>query len=100
MSASTFIVSIALSLGYPGDAAHRPAPAPVKTMPNFILPGPFVPYLYPVVPSAVVIAHPNWYPYPGPAWWYTNNVTPYHPVRHKSPSPKPGADSKPKEKGR
>jgi hemoglobin len=29
-----------------------------------------------------VIAHPEWYPWPGPAYWYANNVSPYHPVSH------------------
>lgn len=43
----------------------------------------FEPYLYPVVPAPVVIAHPNWYRWPGPAYWYKNNVTPYNAVYHK-----------------
>jgi hypothetical protein len=84
--------------------ADSPVPPPgakgpvvVQALPNFINPGPFVPYLYPYVPAPVVIAHPNWYRYPGPAWWYANNVSPYHPVHHDvTPMPK----EKDKKKGR
>ena len=51
---------------------------------NFITPTPngYVPNFYPLVPAPVVIAHPEWYPHPGPAYWYANNVTPYHAVYH------------------
>src|SRR3954469_7633351 len=47
-----------------------------------ITPYGYVPNLYPVVPQPVVIAHPSWYPYPGPAYYYSNHVTPYHAVVH------------------
>ncbi len=79
----------------PGTVVVAPAPlVPVPLNPNFILPGPYIPNLYPVVPQPVVIAHPNWYPYPGPAWWYQNNISPYNPVQHvvlvvPQPLPKP-----------
>lgn len=42
----------------------------------------YVPNFYPFVPQPVVIAHPEWYPHPGPAYYYGNNVSPYHPVYH------------------
>lgn len=51
---------------------------------NFVARSPhgYHPNLYPIVPAPVVIAHPDWYPNPGPAYWYGNNVTPYHAVHH------------------
>jgi len=56
----------------PGVEANYVVPVPGGSVPNF----------YPLVPQPVVIAHPNWYPYPGPAYYYGNNVTPYHAVHH------------------
>ena len=110
----TLVLSLALAFGAPKAPAKSPGPVhvppsgviavpvplefvPVPLNPNFILPGPYVPYLYPVVPQPVVIAHPNWYPYPGPAWWYQNNISPYNPVHHvvfAQPLPKPGPAGK------
>ena len=80
MSSSLFTAILALSVGQP--LPPPPVAIVVPAHPNFILPGPYIPYLYPVVPAPVVMAHPNWYPYPGPAWWYRNNISPYNPVYH------------------
>jgi hemoglobin len=65
----------------PGVEANYVTPVPGGTIPNF----------YPLVPQPVVIAHPEWYSYPGPAYWYTNNVSPYHPVYHGMVPAVPGA---------
>ena len=56
----------------PGVEANYVVPVPGGAVPNF----------YPMVPAPVVIAHPDWYPSPGPAYYYGNNVTPYHSVYH------------------
>jgi hypothetical protein len=64
---------------YPPPPLIEPA-----TIDNFVVPVPggSVPNFYPLVPQPVVILHPEWYSYPGPAYWYTNNASPYHPVVH------------------
>jgi hypothetical protein len=90
--------SVAQPPHHPEHPGHGPGPVVVvQAHPNFINPGPFIPYLYPSVPAPVVIAHPNWYRYPGPAWWYANNISPYHPVQHVV-NPLPLPDGKGKEK--
>src|SRR5436190_1847012 len=84
MLSSLFLSALAFST--PGGTAQDVIVQPVivaRPHPNFILPGPYVPNFYPLVPSPVVIAHPNWYYYPGPAYWYANNISPYNPVNHK-----------------
>jgi hemoglobin len=90
---SAFVAFLALSAGqppYPPPPAAPHYPPPYPFHPNFVVPawsGP-VPNYYPIVPTPVVLAHPSWYPYPGPAWWYTNAISPYNPVRHlQSPEP-------------
>jgi hypothetical protein len=89
MLSSLFLSAIAFSAG---DSLYEDVAPPPVVRPgtNFILPGPYVPNFYPLVPSPVVMAHPNWYYYPGPAYWYANNVSPYNPVHHKPVAmPKP-----------
>ena len=102
---SAVLLTTAMGLGQPvhpahhvGMPIHHPPGIHFVTEPNFIkvrvLPPSgecagsapavvFEPNLYPVVPAPVVIAHPNWYRWPGPAYWYTNHVTPYNAVYHK-----------------
>jgi hemoglobin len=90
MSPTLFTAVLMLS---PGQGVPYAPPAVLFPPPPFIepgveanyvvpVPGGAVPNFYPLVPQPVVIAHPEWYSYPGPAYWYTNNVTPYHPVYH------------------
>ena len=90
MSTTLFAALLTLT---PGQGVPYSPPAVLNPPPPFIEPGVeanyvqltpagYVPYLYPVVPQPVVIAHPDWYPNPGPAYYYGNNVTPYHPVYH------------------
>lgn len=108
MSAS-LLLSLALTVGQPPEAKvgvivpPPPPPPPVIVFPpphpNFVTPGPYFPNLYPVVPQPVVIAHPNWYEYPGPAYWYRNHITPYHlVVHHPMPPPKVKVVEKKEEK--
>src|SRR3954466_16138281 len=91
MSTTMFAALLALTPGqgvpYSPPAVHNPPPPFIEpgTEANFVTPipgGGYVPNLYPIVPQPVVIADPNWYPYPGPAYWYANNVSPYPPVYH------------------
>ena len=90
MNATLLTAVLALSPGqgvpYAPPAVLFPPPPYIEpgTEANFVtpVPGGAVPNFYPLVPQPVVIAHPEWYSYPGPAYWYTNNVTPYHPVVH------------------
>jgi hypothetical protein len=94
-----FVVALSLS-DAPAPLAHgAKAGVVAPAHPNFITPGPFVPYLYPYVPAPVVITHPTWYRYPGPAWWYANNISPYHPVHHDV-TPKKKEKEKKDKKGR
>jgi hypothetical protein len=113
---SAVLLTTAMGLGQPvpppppvvvvAKPIHHPPGINFVTEPNFIrvtIIGDqcgtsraiFDPYLYPVVPAAVVVKHPNWYRWPGPAFWYTNNVTPYNAVYHK-PVPPPPVDPKKK----
>jgi hypothetical protein len=89
MFTTVLAAALALSPGQVpfGPPAVQPPPPPripPATIANFIIPSPYgyLPNLYPLVPSPVVMAHPSWYSYPGPAYWYTNNVSPYNPVYH------------------
>jgi len=99
-----FAALVALSPGqgvpYSPPAVLWPPPPLIQpgTEANFIARTPFgyVPNLYPVVPQPVVIAHPDWYPHPGPAYYYGNNVTPYHPVYHGVVHVVPGTPVEPK----
>jgi hemoglobin len=90
MSTTLFAALLTLT---PGQGVPYAPPAVLFPPPPFIEPGTeanfvqrtpvgFVPNFYPLVPQPVVIAHPEWYPWPGPAYWYANNVSPYHPVSH------------------
>jgi hypothetical protein len=83
---SSLLLGLALSIGGPPEPPELFLVLPPH--PNFVTPGPYIPYLYPVVPAPVVMAHPDWYPYPGPAYWYRNCISPYNPVQH-SPAPLP-----------
>jgi hypothetical protein len=95
MSTTVFAALLSLTPGqgvpYAPPAVLYPPPPLIApgTEANFITPGPggYVPNFYPFVPAPVVIAHPGWYPYPGPAYYYANNVTPYHQVIHGVPVP-------------
>jgi hemoglobin len=89
---STTLFAALLSLT-PGQGVPYAPPAVLFPPPPFIEPGVeanyiqrtpagYVPNFYPLVPQPVVIAHPEWYPWPGPAYYYANNVSPYHPVVH------------------
>ena len=104
---SAVLLTTAMGLGQPvpppppvllAPPIHHPPGINFVTEPNYIkvkvAPGAdqcggsgprviFEPYFYPVVPAPVVIAHPQWYRWPGPAYWYKNNVTPYNAVYHK-----------------
>lgn len=90
MSTTLFAALLTLTPGqgvpYAPPAVLFPPPPFIEpgTEANFIqrTPGGYVPNFYPLVPQPVVIAHPEWYPWPGPAYWYANNVSPYHPVHH------------------
>jgi hypothetical protein len=42
------------------------------------------------------MAHPDWYPHPGPVHWYRNEITPYHLVVHPVPPPKVKEEKKKK----
>jgi hemoglobin len=109
MSTTMFAALLALT---PGQGVPFSPPAVLNPPPPFIEPGTeanfvtpipgggYVPNLYPVVPQPVVIAHPDWYPYPGPAYWYANNVSPYHPVYHPVVHAMPGVPVAPGAKGR
>ncbi|HEX3150416.1 MAG TPA: hypothetical protein VHR66_20225 [Gemmataceae bacterium] len=88
MSPTLLATVLMLSPGQPAPIPINPPPLiEPATIVNFVIPTPCgtIPFLYPLVPAPVVLAHPNWYPYPGPAWWYANNVSPYHPVVHAAP---------------
>ena len=93
MFTTVFAAALFLSPGQVpfGPPAVQPPPPPrivPQAIANFIIPSPYgyIPNLYPLVPSPVVIAFPSWYSYPGPAYWYTNNVSPYNPV-YRMPLP-------------
>jgi len=93
MSTTLFAALLSLTPGqgvpYAPPAVLYPPPPLIEpgTEANFIqrTPAGYVPNFYPLVPQPVVIAHPEWYPNPGPAYWYANNVSPYHPVYHAVP---------------
>jgi hemoglobin len=90
MSTTLFAALLTLTPGqgvpYAPPAVLFPPPPFIEpgTEANFIqrTPGGYVPNFYPLVPQPVVIKHPEWYPWPGPGYWYANNVSPYHPVVH------------------
>ena len=88
MSLTVLVLALAPAQGVPySPPAVLYPPAPFigpGVEANFvqITPYGYVPNLYPVVPQPVVIAHPSWYPHPGPAYYYGNNVSPYHAVYH------------------
>lgn len=64
-------------------------------LPNYTTPYPYFPNYYPYVPQPVIMAHPDWYPHPGPVHWYRNEITPYHVVVH-APLPLKPKDEKKK----
>jgi hypothetical protein len=88
MSLTVLVLALTPSQGVPySPPAVLYPPAPFigpGVEANFVQRTPYgyVPNLYPIVPQPVVIGHPEWYPHPGPAYWYANNVTPYHAVYH------------------
>jgi hypothetical protein len=90
MMTTVFAALLSLTPGqgvpYAPPAVLFPPPPFIETGTdlNFVRPTPhgYHPNFYPLVPAPVVIAHPEWYSYPGPAYWYSNNVSPYHPVQH------------------
>lgn len=104
MSTTMFAALVALSPGqgvpYSPPAVLWPPPPLIQpgTEANFITRTPYgyIPNLYPIVPQPVVIAHPDWYPNPGPAYYYGNNVTPYHAVYHGVVHVVPGKPIEPK----
>jgi hypothetical protein len=88
MSLTVLVLALTPSQGVPYSPPAVLYPPPPLIEPgveaNFIQRTPvgYVPNFYPLVPQPVVIAHPEWYPHPGPAYYYGNNVSPYHPVYH------------------
>ena len=88
MSLTVLVLALAPSQGVPyAPPMVLNPPAPIigpGVEANYIQISPvgYVPNFYPFVPAPVVIAHPDWYPNPGPAYYYANNVTPYHAVHH------------------
>ena len=88
MSLSVLVLALAPAQGVPYAPPAVLYPPPPVIGPgveaNYVQITPFgyVPNFYPFVPQAVVIGHPEWYPNPGPAYYYGNNVTPYHAVYH------------------
>ena len=88
MSLTVLVLALAPSQGVPYSPPAVLYPPPPFIAPgtevNFIqrTPAGYVPNFYPLVPAPVVIGHPEWYPNPGPAYWYANNASPYNPVQH------------------
>jgi truncated hemoglobin YjbI len=103
MSTTLFAAVLAFA---PGQGVPYAPPAVLYPPPPFIepgveanfvvpVPGGSVPNFYPLVPAPVVIKHPEWYPHPGPAYYYANNVSPYHPVYHSVRPVMPGGPAGP-----
>ena len=88
MSLTVLVLALTPAQGIPYAPPAVLYPPPPLIQPGVeanyiqITPQGYVPNFYPLVPQPVVIAFPGWYPHPGPAYYYGNNVSPYHPVSH------------------